>query len=84
MHEYAKHQCSALQLLYDASVRCFAATTQLFAYTRLIMYTQPEWDFLGHILDKDGLQANRKIAAVADWPVPQDIAHTWSFLGMTL
>ena len=72
--EHAEHLRTVLQLLRDH---------QFYAKQSKCTFAQPELDFLGHILGKDGLRVDpRKTAAVAEWPVPQDIGQLRSFLGM--
>ena len=46
-------------------------------------FAQPELEFLGHKLGRDGLRVDpRKTSSVAEWPAPQDVSQLRSFLGM--
>lgn len=43
-----------------------------------------EFEFLGHIISKDGIRTNpKKIEAVRDFPIPKNVKKVQSFLGMT-
>ena len=65
---------AVLQLLRD---------NQLYAKLSKCTFAQPEVEFLGHVLGRDGLRVDpRKTAVVAEWPVPRDLGQLRSFLGM--
>ena len=65
---------TVLQLLRD---------NQLYAKMSKCTFAQPELEFLGHVLGRDGLRVDpRKTAVVAEWPVPRDLSQLRSFLGM--
>jgi hypothetical protein len=47
-------------------------------------FYQKEVLFLGHIVDADGVRVDpAKVKAVKEFPVPTDVSHLRSFLGMT-
>ena len=72
--EHAEHLRAVLQLLREH---------ELHAKMSKCTFAQPELEFLGHILGRDGLRVDpRKTAAVAAWPVPRDVSQLRSFLGM--
>ncbi|CAI7769555.1 unnamed protein product, partial [Closterium sp. NIES-54] len=42
-----------------------------------------ELEYLGHLVGNDGLKVDpKKVAAVQQWPVPQDVGQVRSFLGL--
>lgn len=46
-------------------------------------FFQHEVPFLGHVVGRDGVRTDpQKVTAVADWPVPNDLAGLRSFLGL--
>ncbi len=56
---------------------------QFYAKLSKCTFGQAELDFLGHVLSKDGLRVDpRKTAAIMEWPVPTEISHVRSFLGL--
>lgn len=58
-------------------------THSFYAKLSKCSFAQPEVDFLGHVLGKDGLRVDpRKTAAVQSWPVPTDVHQVRSFLGL--
>ena len=74
--EHAEHLRAVLQLLREH---------ELYAKMSKCTFAQPELEFLGHILGRDGLRVDpRKTAFVAEWPIPQDVSQLRSFLGMAI
>ena len=72
--EHSEHIRTVLQLLRD---------NQLYAKMSKCTFAQPELEFLGHVLGRDGLRVDpRKTAVVAEWPVPRDLSQLRTFLGM--
>jgi hypothetical protein len=46
-------------------------------------FNKSEVHFLGHVVSAEGIKVDdRKIAAVAEWPVPTDVGKLRSFLGL--
>jgi hypothetical protein len=46
-------------------------------------FNQAELEYLGHIVGRNGVKVDpRKVKAVQDWPVPQDVHQLRSFLGL--
>jgi hypothetical protein len=44
---------------------------------------RPELAFLGHIVNKDGIQVDpKKTATVRDWPTPTNVTEVRQFLGL--
>ncbi|EYC28494.1 hypothetical protein Y032_0007g3255 [Ancylostoma ceylanicum] len=47
------------------------------------IFFEPKVEFLGHVLDKDGLHADpKKVSAIQDYPLPQSRSEMRTFLGM--
>ena len=42
----------------------------------------PTFEFLGHIIDKDGIHAGPRLQGIMDFPRPKDVTAIRSFLGM--
>lgn len=72
--EHLQHLREVLQILRDAN---------LYAKLSKCTFGTHELEFLGHIISKDGLKVDpKKTAAVTSWPVPKDVSHVRSFLGL--
>ena len=72
--EHKLHLREALQLLRD---------NKLYAKLKKCEFFQEKAKFLGHIIGKDGIEADpEKISAVQKWPAPQDVQQLKSFLGL--
>jgi hypothetical protein len=57
---------------------------KLYAKLKKCSFNQPETEFLGHVVGRNGIRPDpKKVAAVQDWPVPTDIHQLRSFLGLT-
>ena len=57
---------------------------QLYAQPSKCQFFRDEVTYLGHIVGKGGLRVDpKKVAAVQDWTVPQDVGQLRSFLGLT-
>ena len=73
--EHEQHLDEVLSLLRD---------NELFAKLSKCEFNRAEVKYLGHIVSRTGIQPDwQKIAAVADWPVPQDVHQLRCFLGLT-
>ena len=71
--DHVEHLRSVLQRIRDARLKLKVSKCHLF---------QPAVKFLGHIISKDGISADReKTRAITDWPVPKNISEVRSFLG---
>lgn len=56
---------------------------KLYANKKKCKLWQTQVEFLGHIVDKDGLRVlPNKAKAVKDWPTPKDGQEVYSFLGL--
>ena len=56
---------------------------KLYAKLKKCEFFQEKAKFLGHIIGKDGIEADHdKISAVQKWPAPQDVQQLKSFLGL--
>lgn len=63
-----------LQRLRKANLKLSPKKCSLFQY---------EVPFLGHVVSKDGVRTDpQKVAAVADWPRPANVAEVRSYLGL--
>lgn len=63
-----------LQRLRKANLKLSPKKCSLFQY---------EVPFLGHVVSKDGVRTDpQKVAAVADWPRPTNVAEVRSYLGL--
>ncbi|XGW20173.1 hypothetical protein V3C99_003753, partial [Haemonchus contortus] len=50
---------------------------------KMCILMEPKVEFLGHVLDKDGLHADpKKISAIREYPTPQTRSELKTFLGM--
>ena len=59
------------------------AQNHLYAKPSKCEFFKEELEFLGHIVSKDGVKVDpKKIKAIVDWPVPQDVKDVRSFLGL--
>jgi len=57
---------------------------QFYAKLPKCSFNQPEVQFLGHIVGRDGIKVNpKKIEVVKDWPIPKDVKQIRQFLGLT-
>jgi hypothetical protein len=66
------------------SVLCALRGAKLYLNADKCHWGQSEVEFLGHVVTQGGVKVDpRKVAAVADWPAPQNIHHLRSFLGLT-
>ena len=56
---------------------------QLFAKLSKCLFFQPEVEFLGHMVSKDGLIiCDDKVKAILDWPAPRNLTDVRSFTGL--
>ena len=56
---------------------------QLYCRPHKCHFNQSEIEYLGHIMGTAGVKVDpRKVQAVQEWPVPQDVHQLRSFLGM--
>ncbi|XP_026459821.1 uncharacterized protein LOC113360534 [Papaver somniferum] len=57
---------------------------QLFAKLSKCYFSQPEIEFLGHIINADGVKVDpSKIRSMTEWPLPSNIKELIGFLGLT-
>ena len=62
----------------------YLAEHGLYAKASKCSWFHPEIEYLGHIIDANGLSVDeKKIQAVASWPQLVDVAELRSFLGLT-
>ena len=75
MEEHKKHLDQVLALLREH---------KLYAKPSKCKFYQEQVEYLGHLIGKNGISVDpKKVAAVQDWPVPQDVGQLRSFLGLT-
>ncbi|CAI7733474.1 unnamed protein product [Closterium sp. NIES-53] len=56
---------------------------KFFAWLWKCHFYKRELEYLGHLVGNDGLKVDpKKLAAVQQWPVPQDVGQVRSFLGL--
>jgi hypothetical protein len=56
---------------------------QLFAKLSKCIFYQSEVEFLGHIINKDGVHTDpKKVQAMVDWPTPETLKELRGFLGL--
>ena len=59
------------------------AENSLYAKLSKCIFYQQEVDFLGHIVNKDGVHTDpKKVQAMVDWPVPKNLKELRGFLGL--
>ena len=59
-------------------------SNRLYAKPRKCHWGKSRLHFLGHVLSDKGLEVDpAKVAAVADWPNPENVSHVHSFLGLS-
>ena len=59
-------------------------SNRLYAKTKKCYWGKSRLRFLGHVLPDKGLEVDpAKVAAVADWPNPENVSHVRSFLGLS-
>lgn len=72
--EHCQHLQTVFKLLAD---------NRLFINRDKSVFFQPRVEYLGHIIDRDGLHVDpRKVQAINDWPIPQNITQLRAFLGL--
>ena len=75
MEEHLQHLRTVLRLLRH---------NKLYAQPAKCQFMQDEVAYLGHIVGRGGLRVDpKKVAAVQEWTVPQDVGQLRSFLGLT-
>ncbi|XP_059277563.1 uncharacterized mitochondrial protein AtMg00860-like [Lycium ferocissimum] len=75
MEEHLKHLEVVLHLLRQ---------NQLFAKRSKCEFSQPQVEYLGHIIAGDGVSTDEnKVAAMVDWPQPVTLKELRGFLGLT-
>ncbi|CAN6458177.1 unnamed protein product [Victoria cruziana] len=75
LEEHARHLEVVLKVLRD---------NNLFAKQSKCTFEQTSIEYLGHIVDEQGVHADpEKLVAVADWPQPKDAKRLRGFLGLT-
>ena len=73
--EHAKHLDAVLSLLEE---------NNFYAKLTKCEFNQPEVKYLGHIVGRDGIKLDsQKLAAVQEWPAPNNIHQLRCFLGLT-
>ena len=72
--EHAKHVDKVLRILQENTLR---------AKKKKCAFFQSSIEYLGFIIDQDGLHPNpSKVQCVQDWPVPKNVKDVQSFLGL--
>jgi len=57
---------------------------RFFAKISKCAFNQPEVQFLGHLVGREGIKVNpKKVEVVKNWPVPKDVKELRQFLGLT-
>lgn len=75
MKEHVQH----LQIVF-----AILETNQLYANRKKCCFGQHELENLGHAISREGVAANKsKIAAMLDWPSPQNLRERRGFLSLT-
>jgi hypothetical protein len=75
LQEHANHLKQVFQLLQD---------NQLYIKQSKCSFTQPQLEYLGHIIGVNGVATDReKITTVHQWPTPTSAKQVRSFLGLT-
>lgn len=73
LEDHRRHVATVLELL---------KTNQLYAKESKCELFQTRVEFLGHIVDRDGLHMMEdKVKAITDWPAPKSLEEVRSFLG---
>ena len=73
--EHKEHLKIVLQELRDH---------QLFAKFSKCDFFKDKIQYLGHVVTKEGISVDpKKIKAIEDWPVPNDVIDVRSFMGIT-
>ncbi|XP_026451326.1 uncharacterized protein LOC113351588 [Papaver somniferum] len=75
LEEHLLHLSQVLDLLRQHS---------LFANFKKCNFSQPQLNYLGHLISTDGVSANpEKLSAMQTWPQPQNLKQLRGFLGLT-
>ena len=73
--EHAEHLRQVLSLLQKH---------KLYGKLSKCSFFQPEVDFLGHTISKDGISMDQhKVTSIREWPAPTNVKELRSFLGLT-
>lgn len=74
LQEHKEHVRKALSILKD---------NELYAKASKCSFFQESVEFLGHIVDKDGLRMDpSKLKAIEEWPSPKNVSELRSFMGL--
>lgn len=80
-HRGHGQQRNAHQVLSDVMERLRQVCLKL--NPKKCIFFEPKVEFLGHVLDKDGLHADpKKVPAIQEYPLPQSRSEIRTFLGM--
>ena len=75
LEEHLEHLCLVIQRIQSAGLKLKPSKC---------CFIRKEVEFLGHVLTPDGVKTNPKlVAAVADFPQPQNVAEVRQFLGLS-